>query len=254
MPRAVMPRATMPRSASHEVLEACTGAAGPSERRPVMIRSCSDNHLEATGKVGRLWDEDFASDFATAVLGLQGERGAARDGKALSRSPQAASGGARRGLLESLVGAVKNLSPPAVSEPPPKAPAVRQAPGETPQSRHMRRTLAHFGPNIAANALEAAAPPSRGDEPVSCPGEGTGEQFQVDGTSRPGTSWSDDDAENRAPRGYGRKRERQRGVCCAATGGSEVHANKMAHIRVPRHASKVLMMSLVGQTAKSIHG
>ena len=44
------------------------------------------------------------------------------------------------------------------------------------------------------------------------------------------------------------------GVCCAATGGSEVHTNKMAHIRVPRHASKVLMMSLVGQTAKSIHG
>jgi hypothetical protein len=319
----------MLRSHSDEVLEVCAGKAGPSTGRRGLVRSFSDNHLDAGGKLGGArWDEDFASDFATAVMGLQGESAPERERPRLGghRRPSLHSAPSRRGLLESLVVAV-GLSPPDVIT---LQPCV-QFPGETPQSRQMRNSLLHFGPSIAANALEAAAPPRvhAPPEPCSPPGscgglvrdeqdgvlqsgiqrrrpscdeearERRGEQFRVDDSSPVGSWTSSSDAENRAPLGNARKRERTPGgpppsrtgssavsfsAPFGAGGGRRAAANgeferawslrslsnfcpgnasvlkttnqhkKVAHIRVPRYASKVLMMSLVGQTTNSIHG
>ena len=320
----------MLRSQSDEVLEVCTGKAGPSTGRRGLVRSCSDNHLDAGGKVGGArWDEDFASDFATAVMGLQGESAPEREHPRLGghRRPSLHSAPSRRGLLESLVVAV-GLSPPDVVK---FQPYVQQRPGETLQSRQMRNSLLHFGPNIAANALEAAAPPRvhAPPEPCSPPGscgglardeqdgvlqaviqrrrpscdeearERRGEHFRVDDSSPVGSWTSSSDAENRALLENARKRERTPGgpplsrtgssavsfsVPFGAGGGGRAVANgefgrarslrclsnfchvnasvlkttnqqtKVAHIRVPRYASKVLMMSLVGQTTNSMHG
>ena len=281
----------------------CTGEAGPSTGRRGLVRSCSDDHLDAGGKVGGArWDEDFASDFATAVMGLQGESAPERE---------------RR-----------RLSPPDMIKSPPSV--VQQSPGETLQSRQMRNSLLHFGPNIATNALEAAAPPRVHATPEPCSPQGEvndekdgvlqsgvqrrrpscdeearecrGEQFIVDDSSPVGSWTSSSDAENRAPLGDVRKRERKGGPPPSRTGSSAAsfaapfgaggggraasngefgrarslrglnnfcsgnasvvtsvlkttnQQTKVAHIRVPRYASKVLLMSLVGQTTKSIHG
>jgi len=319
-----------------------TGEAGPSTGRRGLVRSCSDNHLDVGGKVGGArWDEDFASDFATAVMGLQGESAPKRERPSLGghRRPSMHSAPSRRGLLESLVIAV-GLSPPLESERgflgggedkiKLQPSVVQQSPGETMQSRQMRNSLLHFGPNIAANALEAAAPPRvHPPEPCSPPGccgglvhdeqdevlqsgvqrcrlscdkearERRGEQFRVDDSCPVGTRTSSSDAENRAPLAYARKRERTSGGPPPSRTGSSADSSaapfggggggraatnggfgrarslrslnnfcpgnasvlktanqqtKVAHIRVSRYASKVLMMSLVGQTTNSMHG
>ena len=190
-------------SLESELGQLASVGAGPSHRRSLQ-RSTSETDLQK-GKAGSAtWDDDFAS----ALLGLQGASRQSRKGKRKEATALFLDtpNGPRKGILESL-GQVMGLSPPTTVPAATRPPAPQALPGETPQSRHMRKTLQSVGPRIAANALEAtSAPQIVRRRQRGC----RGACDDVDSSS--GSSWSSDGTENYPPHGVRTKRDRRRAV------------------------------------------
>jgi len=189
-------------------------------------------------------DHSFDDAFANAVLGLKGGGGRAR-----KDSPRP-----RTSALGALAQAVR-LLPHQLSS----SPHVHEAPSETLESKHMRKTLKSASARLAASAAQSLR---RGEgASVDCCGAGEEqEEATIQRLSDAGTVMKVQSPPS-PPNAASNRQCINVGECSITESGSTLALNvgdssikescstvalrqKSAHIRVPRHISKLLLQSL----------
>ena len=242
-------------------------ATSEQSRSPPLRKTCSEPHLGQGSLVG-----GDGCDYLAALKGLRGavvpthhsrpsrrkRLPGASDCKdsSLSSPPEDVSL-EKKGFFGSLV-ALAGRSPPK-SPPKPGIPPV--LPGETPQSRHMRRTLQYKGARLAAHALDSAngvSPPESSGSPPQAAQEhihgGNGYSDPADRQeAKSSTDWRSSEWQRALREVQTNTQSNSASAVPVAVSSSmsvqcEIASSglKVAHIRyMPRHVSRVLMQSCV---------
>jgi len=186
-------------------------------------------------------DRSFDDAFANAVLGLKGGGGRARKDSPRPRT-------SALGALAQAVG----LSPHQQSS----SPCVHEAPSETLQSQHMRKTLKSASARLAASAVQSLRR-GEGASADCCAAGEEEEEAAIQRLSDAGTVMKAQSPPNAASKRQwiivGDSSIKESGSTVASNvGDSSIKEGcstvalrqKSAHICVPRHISKLLLQSL----------